>query len=410
MDELSARSYVDIPPVSRPGIALTYRDAARDEAYRLATALVLQQEHQGWIGADPYDGLASPVSRLIAHPRLRQGLVQGVRRSPINLRPLLGIRPRRMVAAIGLAATASSRLADEPLWKELRDQLGAWTSAGQASEKPFSGLWGYEFDVQTRWGYYAAGSPNAIATVIAANGCIDAGSLHQRGRASLGAALLRCFWRRTYFAYTPDSNKLIHNANLLVAALAARLALDVELEATLREDLRLAATTSVETTLERQRPDGSWPYGEGSSLGWVDGYHTAYSLLALHDAITYLGGISWRPSLERGAQYYFDRLFDGAVPRLLAGSKPGRSDVNNVATGLRAAVWGTSQGLACPDFPARVFAVLRDRFWRPERDYVMASAKNLRPAGRLNYPRWGAAPALDALTAMAISDIEGRPQ
>jgi hypothetical protein len=225
----------------------------------------------------------------------------------------------------------------------------------------------------------------------------------------LGDGLLRCFWRGTYFAYTPDSSVLIHNANLLVAALAARLATDGELEAPLRQSLRRAAAASVGTALASQRPDGSWPYGEGVRLGWVDGYHTAYSLLALDDVTTLLEEPG-RPALAQGARFYFDRLFDGAVPRFLAGRKAGPSDVNNVATGLRAAVWGCSRGYIAPDFPTQVFEVLREDFWSPARRYVRASANGLRPTAWLDYPRWGAAPALDALTALAASDDEGRQE
>jgi hypothetical protein len=410
MDKTSTPSCLDNPPILWPGIVPTRREAAGDEALRLAVALVLRQEQQGWTGADPYDGLASPVARLLGNRRLRQGLVQAVRRSPIDLRPLLRIYPRRMVAATGLAATAASRLAADPFWAELRHRLGGWTSTHQVIQGAFRGLWGYEFDVQTRWGYYRAGSPNAIATVIAGNGCLDAGSLHRERRALLGAALLRCFWRGAYFAYTPDSNVLIHNANLLVAALAARLAADGELEVPLREALRRAAASSVETALTRQRPNGSWPYGEDASLDWIDGYHTAYNLLALDDATMLLGGTDSRAALERGARYYFDRLFDGAVPRFLAGRKAGPSDVNNVATGLRAAVWGASHGYAAPEFPSCVYTVLRDSFWNSDQHYVRASANRLRPTARLDYPRWGAAPALDALTALVVSKHEGSSQ
>ena len=247
--------------------------------------------------------------------------------------------------------------------------------------------------------------------MIAGHGCLDAGSLHRERRRLLSGPLsFSTSGGARTSPYTPDSNLLIHNANLLVAALAARLAADGEIEGPLQDALRRAAASSVETALARQRPDGSWPYGEGASLAWVDGYHTAYSLLALDDATMLLGGTDSRAALERGARYYFDRLFDGAVPRFLAGRKAGPSDVNNVATGLRAAVWGSSRGYTAPDFPTQVFEVLRKDFWCPARRYVRASANRLRPTAWLDYPRWGAAPALDALTALAASDEEGRRQ
>lgn len=394
-------------PIPRSGMASTHLQTAAEEAYQLAVALALRQELQGWSGPDPYDGLASPVARILVGRRLRQGLVQAVRRSPVNIRPLLGIGPHRMAAATGLAATAASRLVAEPFWIELCDRLGRLTAARQLAHGPSRGLWDYEFDVQTRWAHYRTGSANAIATVVAARGCLDAGSLTRKRQALLGVALLRCFWRGSYFAYTPTSSVLIHNANLLAASLAARLASTSDVDASLRMALRQAAASAVATALARQRPDGSWPYGEGRQLDWIDGYHTAYSLLALDEATSSLGQGEHR-ALERGAQYYFERLFDGAVPRFFARPRAGPSDVNNVATALRAAVWGASRGYTTQEFPDQVLTVLRDGFWDPHRQHVQASIDHRRPASRVDYPRWGAAPALDALTALAVSERERR--
>ena len=376
--------------------------AAGQGAARVAFELASRQDRQDWRGVDPYDGLRSPLARVLAGRRPRQAFVQAVRRSPVNLRPMLGIGPCQMVAATGLAATAASRMTgEEPWWGELRDRLGSLTAARQFPGGPGRGLWGYEFDVQTRWGFYGSRTPNAIATVVAARGCLDAGRLTGPQQTTLGGALLRCFWRGTYFAYTPASTVLIHNANLLVASLAARLAGSDQLERQLREALRRAARGAVETALAAQRPDGSWPYGEGRSLDWVDGYHTAYSLLALDQSLALLDGEASRTALDRGARFYFAELFDGPVPRYLAGSNAGPSDINNVATGLRAAVWGAERGHVVSTFPGRVLEVLRDGFWDAGRQHMRASAAGHRPTARLDYPRWGAAPALDALTALA---------
>jgi hypothetical protein len=388
---------------SRSATTLEYElAAAGQDATGLALELASRQERQDWRGPDPYDGLMSPLASVLVGRRPRQALVQAVRRSPVNLRPLLGIGPHRMAAATGLAATAASRMpAEDPWWGGLRDRLGSLTAARQFTGGPARGLWGYEFDVQTRWGFYGSGSPNAVATVVAARGCLDAGSLTGLQQTMLGGALLRCFWRGTYFAYTPDSTVLIHNANLLVASLAARLAASSHLERRLREALRRAARGAVETALASQRPDGSWPYGEGPSLGWVDGYHTAYSLLALDEALAMVEGEPGRAAVDRGARFYFAKLFDGPVPRYLAGSNAGPSDINNVATGLRAAVWGAERGHVVSTFPGRVLEVLRAGFWDARRQHMWASAARHRPAARLDHPRWGAAPALDALTALA---------
>lgn len=371
-------------------------------ALRVASALAERLDHSGWHGADPYDGLASPFARCIPEgmPQLRQAFLQCVRRSPIDLRPILRIGHHRMAAATGLAATASARLASDPQWRARRDRLARMTVERQMGEGRLRGLWGYEFDVQTRWGSYGATDPNIVATSFAADGCIDAMALDDERTTWLAWGLLGSLWRDDHFVYSPGSSTLIHNANLLGARLAARLAASRALDGRLREQLHRAVRSAVATALRYQRDDGSWPYGEGRALGWVDGYHTAYILLSL-DAICSLGAVddSARRALERGAGFYFNRMFHGPRPRHYAGHRVEPSDSNNVATGLRAAVWGAEKGYVPPTFPAQVFTFLMTRFWDPEQ-YFRASASRLRPAARLNCPRWAAAPALDALTAL----------
>lgn len=375
-------------------------------ALRIASALAERLDRDGWHGADPYDGLASPFARWIpqARPRLHQAFLQCVRRSPINLRPILRIEHRRMAAATGLASTASARLASDPHWRARRDRLARMTIECQMRDGRYRGLWGYEFDVQTRWGSYGATDPNVVATSFAAHGCLDARALDEDRTTWLARGLLRNLWCNAYFAYSPGSAVLIHNANLLGAALAARLAASPALDRGLGDDLRGAVDAAVATALRWQREDGSWPYGEGRALGWVDGFHTAYALLSL-DAICSLGMVdeSARRALDRGARFYFERMFDGSRPRQYAGRRVVPSDCNNVATGLRAAVWGAGKGYVPPTFPAQVFRFLTARFW-DRRRYFRASGSRLRPAARLNYPRWAAAPALDALTALAAHE------
>jgi hypothetical protein len=207
------------------------------DAMQLAERTNADMETREWRGADPYDGLSSPVARLLRGTVARQLLQQTVRRSPIDLRPLLRIAPRRMAVTTGLAASAAARLAADSFWRERRDRLGRWTERGQIISGPFQGLWGYEFDVQTRWGFYAAGSPNIVATSFAAHGCLDARTLRRIQLDPLGHSLLHNLWRGRFFAYTPNSSELIHNANLLGAALAARLSGIDQLDSALRRDL-----------------------------------------------------------------------------------------------------------------------------------------------------------------------------
>jgi hypothetical protein len=76
-----------------------------------------------------------------------------------------------------------------------------------------------------------------------------------------------------FFAYYQGSTVPIHNASLLMASVFARRGRQAD------------GLPALRYTLARQRPDGSWPYGERSELGWVDGYHAAFILWSLGQAV-----------------------------------------------------------------------------------------------------------------------------
>ncbi|MFE9092946.1 hypothetical protein [Streptomyces sp. NPDC007264] len=357
-----------------------------------------------WTGPDPYDGLTSPVAVLARHPFLRQALLQAVKRSPVDLRPWLAIRPLRTATACGVGATACSRLADAPAWHDRARRLGRWTAQRQLSGT-YTGLWGYEFDVQTRWAYYPAFMPNVIATTFCADGCLDTGTLSGAAAETLAAALLRHLFTGRYFAYTPTTAKLVHNANLMGAALATRLALLDGMPRPLASRLADAARSAVDVAVAGQRPDGSWPYGTPSNLGWVDGFHTGYVLLRLDAAATGLG-LDLGTVIDSGARYYLTHLFDGPVPRYYAaGRQPhdrGRRDPNNDATAVRTAVWAEEHGYVphgfADDVLAHVIGQVPGVGGGPGQ---RASAAVKQPIRRS--PRWSLAPFLDALTALCAA-------
>ncbi|MET8948678.1 hypothetical protein ABZX30_35465 [Streptomyces sp. NPDC004542] len=359
----------------------------------LADRLFRWADARDWSGPDPYDGLTGPLGRLAVHRVLRQALLQTVKRSPADLRPLLGIRPLRTATATGCAAGACARLAAAPVWRERALRLGRSTAQAQLSGR-YAGLWRYEFDVQTRWSYYPASLPNLVATTFCADGCLDAGTLDGTAVRSLAHGLLTHLHNGVFFTYTPGSGVLVHNANLMGAALAARLARATPLPAGLADRLADAARRAVEVSLRCQRPDGSWPYGPGPRLGWVDGFHTGYVLLRLDQAATLLG-MDVRTPLVRGVDHYLRHLFDGPLPRYFADART-RRDPNNDATAVRMAAWTSERGFTGTDFGHAVLAAVMDRY------PALATNPGTPRANRALWesPRWSAAPLLDALTAL----------
>jgi hypothetical protein len=277
--------------------------------------LLAASESAGFAGYDPYDALSSPAIARLARTRLLRGAaIQALKRAPFNPRPLLGVPRQEHTKALALFASACAVYAREPgaerygdAARELAERLlRRAVSAGGGI------AWGYDFDVQTRWAYYRRGQPNAVATAFAVNALLDvadldgAGHLRDAARSALdfvGSTLLVERGGEAYFAYFAGSDTPIHNASLLLSALFARHG-----EASAPQ--RAAAERAVSYSLERQRPDGSWPYGEGERLGWVDGFHTAYVLDSLLTWDEHADVPGAREALEGGLALYIERLFD----------------------------------------------------------------------------------------------------
>lgn len=277
-------------------------------------------------GPDPYDGLSSPAAHFLPDNKLfRQIWLQGVKRVGQPGRRLLGIRSVRMAKSLALFSEGLHLLGHSEEARSLSMDLLALENGGP---------WGYEFDVQTRWAYYPAGTPNVIATAFTVR------SLTEQGlRSYISPDTLNWLYSliddHGYLHYTPASDRLIHNGNLLAAETIARLGGD-------KEVVQRALTV----TLDAQRPDGSWPYGEGPGLEWVDNFHTVYVLESLRSLSQ--EGFEVSDALTRGLAYWRQHLFDSMLrPLYLNTSSSPSKDVHNVATVVGALA--IFQDERCPD-------------------------------------------------------------
>lgn len=246
-----------------------------------AEVLAAWGEEREWAGTDPYDGLNATrlVGPLVRSRRGRQAVTQLVKRSPVDLRRPLGIPPRTSAATLAHVVSGYAALGQPDPMMAAVERLRALRLA-DVDEL----CWGYHFDVQTRVFFYPEGHPNTIATAFAGLALLDAYAL-TGDRALLGeAAGVGEFFIRhvpqtatgtgAFFGYLIGDRTPIHNANMLVAALLARLHAAGAGDA----DLAERAAAAVRYTAHAQRPDGSWPYGEVPHLGWVDNFHTGYVL------------------------------------------------------------------------------------------------------------------------------------
>jgi hypothetical protein len=302
------------------------------ELVAVALGLAEQAERAAFRGPDPYDGLWWGWPRpLVAGRRRRQALIQAHARCPFDMRRLYRRDPSRIAKTLGVFGSVGVRAARlagaaPPLELGLRavDLLDSDRMAGPRA-------WGYHWDMQTRWSFYPAGSPNVVVTTFAASGLLEGAALMDRAdfaERARGAArwVAEELWIEPegYFGYHPARPVNIHNANLLGAWLV-HVTLADEPEASAR--VRRALTR----TLDAQRPDGSFPYGETGGLEWADSFHTGYVLTCL----ARLADVDPRvgDALARGAARY-ERFFDARGRAQLWASKPYPEDAHSAGTGL----------------------------------------------------------------------------
>jgi hypothetical protein len=377
------------------------RAALRDALSRLES----WGRERKWAGTDPYDGLnathfASPLRQSVLGRRL---LTQLVKRSPIDLRPLLGIPAGRSAAA--LAQVASSYALGAIPGKEGLTRLAETLRALEAErcagfDEP---CWGYHFDVQTRVFFYPSGSPNTIATAFAGLALLDAyETTNEQRLLELATATGDFFLRHVpqtedgggaFFGYLVGDRTPIHNANTLVCALLARLAHHAD-----REDMRAAAEAGVRWTIDHQRPDGSWPYGEQPHLNWVDNFHTGYVLDSLMFSAAAGVEVDDGVALERGLTYYRRELFlDDGTPKYTPKSVY-PIDAQCVAQAIQTMTLARSRDPSYSDFAWTVFEFACREMQRQDGSYVFQ--RRLRWINAAPHIRWMAAPMLEALTLL----------
>lgn len=278
-----------------------------------------------WAGFDPYDALNSKVFATLPFlnfrlPRLV--VTQVLKRSPFNFRRLLLVPQTQNPKAIALFLSAFLKpsrvgLTDrEELVGQMIDRLVALRSEGTSYW-----CWGYSFPWQTRTHVVPAGSPNLVCTTFCADALLDAYE-HRRDSEYLSTAvsaseylLNQLYWEddgaAAGFSYPLPALKVqVHNANFLAAALLCRVYKQTREEKFLSPALKVARYSA-----SKQKPDGSWDYGEAPSQRWIDNFHTGYNLCALQSISRSLGTAEFDPHIRRGFEFYRAHFFreDGAA-------------------------------------------------------------------------------------------------
>ena len=285
---------------------------------------------EGWAGYDPYDGLNSPIAGLLPGKAARIAFTQFMRRSPLNFRPLFGIKKELNAKGLALSARAILLLWERMGWNDTPGPGSPGGDESSAAGRDFrfimgsllalrspaytEACWGYNFPWQSRAFFIPRGVPNVVCTVFAAHAYLDwydrTEVEHRLELAASSCRFVLDYLNRTTdgkthcFSYTPLDQTAVHNVNMMAAELLARVYSKVK-----NEEFREAAEAAVRYTVARQRKDGSWPYGESRSQQWVDSFHTGFILTSLKRTIGYLELDGFTANLEEAHRFYLKKFF-----------------------------------------------------------------------------------------------------
>ena len=274
-------------------------------------------EDRNYKAYDPFDGLNSILRPLTFNNEFAERLLeQIVRQSPLNLRPLIGIKPDMSTKGIGFMAWGYINMfkcvgGQEYKGKALRllDWLDVNKAAGYRHHS-----WGNHFDWTSRSGRQPKGEPDIVWTGLIGQTFLDAYELFKETR-HLEVVKSINEWMKglskertekgTCLSYLASSDSFIHNSNMVGAGYLARSSIFSGDISALK-----IAEDSVEYTCSRQLSDGSWFYGEEPNKHWIDNFHTAYNLDSLKCYINVTGDKTFEQNLRKGFIYWKDHFFE----------------------------------------------------------------------------------------------------
>ncbi len=267
-------------------------------------------------GYEPFDGLTSYLFPLTLKNRTAsQVLQQTVRRFPVNIRPVLGIKPLDSTKGRGYAAWGylkRFRLSSAPAFREKAFACLDWLDRNR-SPLYAKHSWGNQFLYASRGGFIDKHVSTVVWTGLIGQVFLEAYELFRDPR-HLEVIESVTDWIMALpreeagdglcLSYIMPYQSSIHNSNMIGAAFLAGAAAVIH-----REACGQVARRAMAYSCARQLPDGAWYYGEDPKYHWIDVFHTGYNLDALRRYKEAGGDTSFSENLSRGYRFFKERFF-----------------------------------------------------------------------------------------------------
>lgn len=328
-------------PRAAPGAELPLVPATLD-------AVLAWARGQDYLGHEKHDALNSPLLRALAGwarwPRLLA--IQAVMRSPLDLRPLLGVRkslnPKGLALFIHAYLDLHALRGDGAHLAEAQ-RLAARLVADQSGTGLQGRGWGYHYPWQDLGFYAPPRTPNAVVTAFVCGALLRLYDVTRQPELLAAADAAVVFFLNDLprlkdtaselcLGYMPMPMRMrVMDVSALVAVALARHARAGGRAEHLGDASRLMAYVA-----GRQTPEGAWYYTDPpeDSPVRIDNYHTGFIVDALRDYMALTGDASYRDAHARGLRFYAERLFnaDGA-PRWMS-DQDFPHDVHGAAQGI----------------------------------------------------------------------------
>jgi hypothetical protein len=298
-------------------MSISVTQGVLDEIKRSLDRVQQWAEKHNYRAYEPFDGLSSWARPLTLGNVFAQRLLQQtIRQSPINLRPLMGVKPKDSSKGQGYMAWGYLllyRATEQEPYLEKAVRCLNWLDKNKVSRFQHHS-WSNVFDYASRNGYYTKDDPIIVWTALIGHAFMEGFDLSEDEK-FLKVAESACRWimelprektdRGDCLSYLSDRQLSVHNANMLGAGLLARTAAK-----TSNDEFRRVARSAMEYSCARQHGEGSWWYAESPDNRWIDNFHTGYNLDGLRYYIDYSGDDEFRPNLIKGLEYFKRHFFE----------------------------------------------------------------------------------------------------
>lgn len=354
-------------------------------------------QKDNFAGYDPFDGLNSVLFKAL--PFLKNSILglawlQLNKRSPVNLRPVIGVPKKRNpkgVALFILGMLENEQLTDKPEMIATCRQLADWLLEEQCDKSTWKApCWGYHFDWKARAFYVPQGKPNVISTIYVSQALLALGQRLKEEkyiRTALNAAdfivdtLLTEENGTRFFAYIPGEKAWVHNASLWGAAWTSVCA-----SVTGNARHQALALEIAKSSINEQKDDGSWVYGNRPHHQFIDGFHTGYNLEALQLLQKANDDEFLTEAIEKGFQYYKATFFESDGGVKYYHNNPYPYDMHSVAQAVLTLgkIGGTNEDI---DLIEDILCWSLKNMYLPDRHQFLYQ-KNKSSVNKVNYIRW----------------------